>query len=613
MSDLIPTRPIQESEVIAQLKQDFQDFLDQRDIQNENKLDVVKKNILFTLDSFVTASSFDINVGIKVVATRGFNTPGLGGATYVYDDNVNTTTVAANPRTQFLSKNGLGFRLSSDLINSHMFGAVGDGIADDTAALNHGTLFALKTKTTLRLLAGIYLVSDTVCAWTGLVGDNAGSFIQAKNKQSFPGNKPIVKIGWNRAEAASMNLPTLAQGFIVSDFFVKGCGIRTPLRSSDAATMNFDGDGVLFDESSHGITPERVQVTFCYRGFVFGNRTGHLGLSHCTSANNWYNVYWTTNTGDYLIDRCILTGALFSTLGASGDRINDGVHLGGIFGLFVKDTHFGFSPYVYYQPDGTSTVGLVGCVIDGRHEQVGNMVYRTGICTSGQRNNNGNTFKQVGHSWTNTTADLDSYNSYTILNDDNYPIQPYALDFQLIQGSPCQIIEGLGWFSGTSGYHTRIAGLYGSWYDVNGTAGYKIDAGILEFLTTDPYKKTLVVGSKQIGSDAGNTTLFGPFTVPDRVKGIVSSYISLNLPVDNTHTETVTLQLRMRVDNVTSGVVALIYVPVGASSITLPPMKVVPGAVMYVEIPSPFGGLGPVVFNGPIAGQITLEIANQGY
>ena len=69
------------------------------------------------------------------VLTSGYSTIGMGPGAYVYDALVNTAYVATNPRTSYLAADGRGFRIdTAQIVTPQMFGAIGDGVADDTAA-----------------------------------------------------------------------------------------------------------------------------------------------------------------------------------------------------------------------------------------------------------------------------------------------------------------------------------------------------------------------------------------------------------------------------------------------------------------------------------------------
>lgn len=81
-----------------------------------------------------------IPLGTDMVRTKGYAATGRGIADYVYSAAVDAAYVAANPRSSFISANGRGFKLAAGQYQVTQFGAVGNGIADDTdacrAALN---------------------------------------------------------------------------------------------------------------------------------------------------------------------------------------------------------------------------------------------------------------------------------------------------------------------------------------------------------------------------------------------------------------------------------------------------------------------------------------------
>jgi hypothetical protein len=59
----------------------------------------------------------------ELVRTTGYSVHGVGGATYVRDESIDASDVAANPRTMFLSADLVGFRLADGEANLFMFGA----------------------------------------------------------------------------------------------------------------------------------------------------------------------------------------------------------------------------------------------------------------------------------------------------------------------------------------------------------------------------------------------------------------------------------------------------------------------------------------------------------
>lgn len=70
------------------------------------------------------------------IVTAGWSRKGLGGARYVLDPNVDAAWVTSHPRSAAISADGRGFRLDRTGGDVKRYGAIGDGVADDTAAIN---------------------------------------------------------------------------------------------------------------------------------------------------------------------------------------------------------------------------------------------------------------------------------------------------------------------------------------------------------------------------------------------------------------------------------------------------------------------------------------------
>lgn len=85
---------------------------------------------------FVNSATFNIPLGVVLLQTSGYSAVDKGSGVYVFDAAVNSAYVAAHPLSSFLYSDGRGFRLSLEQdITLEMFGAVGDGVTDDTAAI----------------------------------------------------------------------------------------------------------------------------------------------------------------------------------------------------------------------------------------------------------------------------------------------------------------------------------------------------------------------------------------------------------------------------------------------------------------------------------------------
>lgn len=85
---------------------------------------------------FTDMSALTIPTGIDIISTTGYSALDKGGALYIYDATVDSTYVAANPRSSFLEAGGRGFKLSTEQeITPAMLGEVGDNVADDHLAV----------------------------------------------------------------------------------------------------------------------------------------------------------------------------------------------------------------------------------------------------------------------------------------------------------------------------------------------------------------------------------------------------------------------------------------------------------------------------------------------
>lgn len=87
---------------------------------------------------FLAAGTLLIPLGTDLVQTSGWGGVGKGAARYAYDPAVNPAYVAAHPRSSFRSANGRGFKIVEPIADVYMFGAAGDGVADDKPAVQEG-------------------------------------------------------------------------------------------------------------------------------------------------------------------------------------------------------------------------------------------------------------------------------------------------------------------------------------------------------------------------------------------------------------------------------------------------------------------------------------------
>lgn len=85
---------------------------------------------------FVDIPKLRLPDGVTAIVTKGWSRKGVGGARYVLDPRVDAAWVARRPRSAAISPDGRGFRLDRTGGDVKRYGAIGDGVADDTAAIN---------------------------------------------------------------------------------------------------------------------------------------------------------------------------------------------------------------------------------------------------------------------------------------------------------------------------------------------------------------------------------------------------------------------------------------------------------------------------------------------
>lgn len=394
----------------------------------------------------------------------------LGGAMTAVGASGRKPVDAAPPAAAMRALSGYG-------IDVRAYGAVADNKTDNASAFEAAIAAGVAAGRPIFVPAATsgYATSRSLKPVTGLIGEGRGSVIRALSAEAFAGGRPIVHIGWKRSDnPAVCTVP-------ITGFRVVGAGIRPARRSSDPKVMGFEGNGILFDESAAFIHMVDVGVDSCRKGVVHATLNGHIGGTNVFCTNNWYNLYWDINTGDYRYIDGKFTGALLATYGCHGSRRSD-ADFGGIFGLTTIGCHGGFSPYLFYQEDGDGSVGLVGWTsINSSAEQIGNQVIRLGRTPKGtQRVSSGWFVVSPGHSW--TVPGTPEHPAYAITGEAGIAEQLYAVDLDLVQGGPIEM-HGIGWVGGRSGRHTRIANLLDWVADDNGIGGYEVTGGGAERLT----------------------------------------------------------------------------------------------------------------------------------
>jgi hypothetical protein len=206
---------------------------------------------VMAISLFTAASTLSIPVGTDVIQTSGYSTAGIGLARYGYSTVVNTAYVTANPRTSFISANGRGFRLAEPFITAPMFGAIGDGTTDDTAAiqaaLNHvgvrngGTVFLPKALGHYRITSVLRLPAYTILEGMAPVGypyDSDPGHSGLVADFSTPNQWVIEADTQNSGSRYAYNV--MVSGSLPSAP-AYNCGVRNLLIRSTGANMPYGG------------------------------------------------------------------------------------------------------------------------------------------------------------------------------------------------------------------------------------------------------------------------------------------------------------------------------------------------------------------------------------
>lgn len=453
------------------------------------------------------------------------------------------------------------------MLNVKLFGARGNGLIDDTLAIQAAIAAGVAIGWPVYVPSGSYVISDRLRPNSGIVGDGPTSTtLKVIDVSKFADGRAMLHFSYPLGVATEPQLHTPCTGFSL-----RGGGIRPAQRSANPASIMTNVTGIFFDEMCHSITATNVDIQFCMRGIDFGGRFGHLYATSITLSNNWFGAYFSADTGDYCIDgNSNIGGNQFASIGISGSTQNDGVHIGGVFGLTLRRSHGGFGPYVIYQEGGTSTIGLSGFTCDDfKFENVGNRaIYLSGGTTKITGNWRMN---DIGHSWVNLAL-ADEVASYVIQNDANHPIQDYAVVVDDIQGAPVIFQNGASFVQGTSGYSWSIKNLFAWLHDCNSKERYKVtgDGGDRLIFTGQPtYEAQTGIGSVQFAGGGGAVKELAVLQVPHNYANTQRVGVNVSMSVNNTGPDPIAVLFKVTTNAGEQNFGPVQYVRPGKSNLVL--------------------------------------------
>ncbi|MFL0415862.1 glycosyl hydrolase family 28-related protein [Sphingomonas sp. 179-A 2A2 NHS] len=259
-------------------------------------------NDIVALARFADADQLRLPDRCSLVWTSGHSQPGKGGACYRRETIVDRAYVRSHPRTAFLDAAGRGFRLYETEVDVSQTGAIGDGTADDTAAIQEALVVVeAGGGGTVMLPAGTYKTTAPlrIPPRTGIRGAGPSSLLQA-----------------NSCDGILLGASDEIGPRTLSDFAIRGQGGER----FTAIVVEADDD-----RRAQGIVFERLYLSF------FGTGVRSRGLWHATFRTITVNQIWTgfVLTGRNVkitIDDCRLThgGLLRGTGDPIGIQVGDG-------------------------------------------------------------------------------------------------------------------------------------------------------------------------------------------------------------------------------------------------------------------------------------------------
>lgn len=224
---------------------------------------------------FVAAPGMAVDTGITKIKTSGWTVDGVGGADYIYDAAVDSTTVTANPLTQFLAANGRGFKLDpTQRLTEEMFGdtstAAGASAAFRAAADYRAYSAAIKYGTKVFLDPAGTTLSETlepngVFNFEGVssLSRNPGSAGQLPSTITGPIDQTTIRFRTSGTEGLALSsgknssAGSLLQGVTITqptgtDYQAHGIHIRSTVTLRNVVMLNIAGDGINISAKSAG-------------------------------------------------------------------------------------------------------------------------------------------------------------------------------------------------------------------------------------------------------------------------------------------------------------------------------------------------------------------------
>jgi hypothetical protein len=326
---------------------------------------------------------------VLYVRVAGYTAAGDGGGALY----VNRFGVPPAHPGYILTANGLYFEIVAPEINVKMLGAVGNGSADDSAALQNARLVIENSNQpdTMYFPQGTYLISDDQCLFFQTAGgpyvirgDGFSSVIKAKTSAGI-GSMIAAKVplsirnlcvDGNKASGATSGTAVGSFGIITSadNIWIDNVEVR-----------NFRSTAIAPGEKSVGVPASNFRLTNCYihdneSGGLFNVGTGginHLIVNKClfekncitlgpmsdSNAINCSKIYYHRITNNTFIDNININGGQVAVSDGGSGTIS-------LFGIISDNTLI----QTLRVPVGGGTENTAGFEINCSDELVANNI-----------------------------------------------------------------------------------------------------------------------------------------------------------------------------------------------------------------------------------------------
>lgn len=295
-----------------------------RDEAQAAAAEATASNRVITLDTVadMVAAPY-LQVGHRVETARRLSGVDGGGSVYEIGSGFGS---ADNFGHIFDLDNGLQARalFPGGRANIRQFGAVGDGVADDSSPFEAASIYAEATDTPLHLPAGVYLLSDCDTAGASLYGDGPGTILKDGGSTTYMLDDSSTN------EVAIADLTLDGGGTTTANAVRFNLNPRVLLQNVNA--KDWGGRGVFFEQAVSNVTIEGGFISGV-TGADFYVFKSHYNIVTGVQFDNCaehvvrfgrFNSDTDTASGRY----CVVSSCIFNQIG------NDAV-------LFELDSGFG--------------------------------------------------------------------------------------------------------------------------------------------------------------------------------------------------------------------------------------------------------------------------------